>query len=301
MMPVYNAGAYVEEAIRSVLAQDPGPEAMQIAVVDDASTDIDLEQLVRRVGGSRVEYHRQPHNVGSVSNFNTCLENARGHLVHLLHADDRVLPGFYAAIEELSAAHPEAGGFFSRHRWIDEAGRPIGTEREEAPVTGVIPGWLERIATRQTIQFVAIVIRREVYEEVGGFFGVECGEDWEMWTRIASRRPMAYSPSVLGEYRVHKQSITSRKMLSGQNIRDWAWVMKTIQTYLPREMRRRVWKTSVRTCAHDGLLYANQLWDQDRNEVSAKLWMREAARLHLDAALLWKIAKLYTRISFDKR
>ena len=63
MMPVFNCGTYLEQALASVLVQAPEREHMQIVVVDDASNDIDVEALVRRVGGDRVDYFRQPENV----------------------------------------------------------------------------------------------------------------------------------------------------------------------------------------------------------------------------------------------
>ncbi len=95
MIPTYNCARYLEAALRSVLAQDPGPEAMQIEVVDDHSTADDPEEMVARLGGGRVAFHRQPENVGVVGNLNTCLQRSRGELVHLLHGDDFVLDGFY--------------------------------------------------------------------------------------------------------------------------------------------------------------------------------------------------------------
>ena len=64
MIPTYNCAGYLRETLASVLAQDPGPEAMQIEVVDDASTRDDPEAVVREFGGSRVGFFRQPENVG---------------------------------------------------------------------------------------------------------------------------------------------------------------------------------------------------------------------------------------------
>ncbi|HET7896220.1 MAG TPA: glycosyltransferase family 2 protein, partial [Flavisolibacter sp.] len=90
MIPVYNCSAYLEETIASVLAQDMGEALMQIEVVDDASTDVDVQALVQQIGGGRVQYYRQAENVGSLRNFETCLNRARGIYVHLLHGDDRV-------------------------------------------------------------------------------------------------------------------------------------------------------------------------------------------------------------------
>src|SRR2546423_7512364 len=122
MIPVFNGGSYLPEALSSVLVQAPERERMDIVVVDDASTDVDVAALVRDVGGERVDYFRQPHNIGSVRNFNTCLNLARGRYVHLLHADDRVLPGFYAALEKLFALYPHAGACFSRYRYMNDKG-----------------------------------------------------------------------------------------------------------------------------------------------------------------------------------
>src|SRR5919202_7111228 len=50
MIPTYNCAGYLETALRGVLAQAPGPERIQIEVVDDHSTADDPEEVVRRVG-----------------------------------------------------------------------------------------------------------------------------------------------------------------------------------------------------------------------------------------------------------
>lgn len=50
MIPVYNCSKYLAENIRSVLAQDPGPELMQIEIVDDFSTDADVESWFWKLG-----------------------------------------------------------------------------------------------------------------------------------------------------------------------------------------------------------------------------------------------------------
>jgi glycosyltransferase involved in cell wall biosynthesis len=300
MIPVYNGGAYLEGALRSVLQQDPGPGRMQIAVIDNASTDADVEEIARRFG-PRVEYFRQPENFGSVANFNTCLERSRGELVHLLHVDDRVLPGFYARAAALLRDYPQAGAAFTGYRYIDAQGKVIGVPKPEAPAAGVLQGWLERIAVRQTIQYAAMAVRRTVYEEVGGFFGVICGEDWEMWVRIASKHAMAYSPEVLAEYRVHADSVSGRKLMSGEYTRDIAWVIDTIQAYLPPAYRAQAFAMATRRCAHDGLLNADRLWRTEANKQAAKLQIREALRLHADAGLRAKAFFLYTRMLLNLR
>jgi glycosyltransferase involved in cell wall biosynthesis len=78
MIPTYNCARFLGETLRSVLAQDPGPEQMQIAVVDDHSTADDPQAVVREVAGERVAFYRNPRSLGAAGNFNQCIARARG-------------------------------------------------------------------------------------------------------------------------------------------------------------------------------------------------------------------------------
>ena len=102
MIPVYNCYDYLRLALRTVLSQDPGGYVMQVAVIDDCSTDGDVAALVLEMGEGRVEYFRQPENVGSLRNFQTCLDRSRGRLVHILHGDENLAMPAVAAIGKLS-------------------------------------------------------------------------------------------------------------------------------------------------------------------------------------------------------
>src|SRR5690349_2719971 len=99
MIPTYHCARFLGKTLESVLTQDPGPEMMQIEVVDDGSTLDDPERVVEEIGQGRVAFYRQPQNVGHTKNFETCLKRARGQVVHLLHGDDYVLPGFYQKLQ----------------------------------------------------------------------------------------------------------------------------------------------------------------------------------------------------------
>lgn len=246
MIPTYNCTRFVKAALESVLQQDPGADVMQIEVVDDGSTDGDVETLVQEVGKGRVLFYRQPQNRGSLRNFETCLNRAKGHWVHLLHGDDMVAEGFYAEIKSLFEAHPEAGAAIVKNSYINTDGYETGIERQIQDQPGIIQNWLEIIATRQRLQPPAIVVKREVYEKLGGFFAVHYGEDWEMYTRIAANYPVAYSPKYLAKYRVHNDNITSQSYVKGQHIKDLKTVIQIIQNYLPSHLRKKVKKASLR-------------------------------------------------------
>lgn len=244
MVPAYNCSNYLIETLKAVLVQDPGPEQMQIEVVDDASTDADLEKLVAEHGRGRVTYFRQPENVGNLRNFETCLNRSKGHLVHLLHGDDLVYPGYYQKIGALFQRFPSVGAAFSRFRFITGVGEGF-LQDEEASNDGILENWLLRLGSKQTIQYCALTVRREVYERLGGFYGVSYAEDWEMWMRIAHRYSFAYTPEVLAAYRLHEASVSNRSYADGQNLRDVQWVIQKIQNYLPVMERASVRRAAV--------------------------------------------------------
>jgi GT2 family glycosyltransferase len=253
MIPAHNCAGYLRETLASVLAQDQGPDRMQIAVVDDASSD-DPRSVVDELGHGRVDFFRQSRNVGHVANFNTCLERSRGRLVHLLHGDDCVRQGFYDAIERLLEREPQAGAAFCRYIAIDEAGSWSNIAQLEQPGAGVIPDWLERIAVGQRLQTPCMVVRREVYERLGGFDPRPrgLGEDWEMWVRIAAHYPVAYLPEPLALYRVHSVSLSGGMLRTGENVRDLRRVIEINREHLPpsraNALTRRALRETATTC-----------------------------------------------------
>lgn len=220
LIPAYNCVHYLRETLASVLAQDPGPDRMQIEVVDDCSSD-DLKAVVDELGPGRVEYYRQAQNVGTVRNFNTCLERSRGRLVHILHGDDAVRDGFYRVMEQPFETYPQIGAAFCRYISIDADGNWETIGDLEPGGRGILDGWLERIALGQRLQTPCMVVRRSVYERLGGFDPrlTHC-EDWEMWTRIAASFSVAYEPDPLALYRVHTRSSSDRSRSSGENVVD---------------------------------------------------------------------------------
>jgi GT2 family glycosyltransferase len=244
MIPVYNSARYLRQALESVLSQDPGRDVMQIEVVDDASEKDNPQVIVQELGGGRVEFFRQAHNVGHTRNFDTCLQRARGRLVHILHGDDCVLPGFYQTLQPAFDQHPEIGAAFCRFVVLDEHGRQTKTWPLEQPEPGILPGWLEKIAAGQRLQTPAMVVRREVYEHLGGFDRRirAYGEDWEMWVRIAAAYPVWYEPQALAAYRTHASSLSGSSFRTGDNVRDLLRVIDIIQEYLPEEKAGRLAK-----------------------------------------------------------
>ena len=105
-----------------MLAEDPGIDRMQIEVIDNCSINDDPEAVVRDIGKGRVAFFRQSKNVGQISNFNSCLNRSLGHLVHILHADDYVLPGFYGQVDGLLQQYQDVAAVFVRAFIVSQTG-----------------------------------------------------------------------------------------------------------------------------------------------------------------------------------
>lgn len=296
MIPVYNCSKYLPETLESVLQQDPGIEKMQIEVCDDASTDANVEQLVYQIGKGRISYFRQKTNVGSLRNFEACLNRSQGHLIHLLHGDDKIRTGFYEKMEKLFTEYPEMGAAFCRYVSIDKYNGEQMISDLEKSKAGILENWLEKLAFKQLIQTPSVVVRRKVYEKLGGFYGVHYGEDWEMWMRIAANYKVGYIPEVLAEYYKHSNSISGQYILTGQNIRDLKKIMQIAKSYFPKDKWDRINKRTKKFYANYAINTARKLWGRYQHKEGTKNQIREAFDLSKEPEIIFQAAKLYFKI-----
>jgi len=241
VVPTYEPNGYFAEALQSVLRQDLGPQAMQIAVVDDASS-CDIEALVAAVDPARrIEIYRSPRNQGLSGNWNQCIRVARGRIVHILHQDDWIAEGFYQRMLPAFTEHEEIGMAFCRYAIAKNRSEIDRYSHREKLRAGVLANWLQRISERQRIQCAAVLVRRAVYEALGGYRSDLCyALDWEMWVRIAARYPVWFEPRKLAYYRRHAQSETNRLIGSDTTTEDTLKAIRIIADHLPSTEREKL-------------------------------------------------------------
>jgi GT2 family glycosyltransferase len=291
MIPAHNCAHYLRVTLAGVIAQDPGLERMQIEVVDDCSSD-NPKSVVDELGAGRVGYYRQPRNVGHVRNFNTCIERARGRLVHILHGDDAVRDGFYRVMEQPFETHPEIGAAFCRYISMDEDGNWETVGKLEPDGRGILDGWLERIALGQRLQTPCMVVRRSVYEQLGGFDArLTHSEDWEMWTRIAAAFPVAYEPEPLALYRVHGGSSSGRSRSIGENVVDLRRTIEINRTHLPPERADEITSRALEITAVTAIRRAGRMLHAG-DAAAARAQVREALKTSCSPAVLERLAFL---------
>lgn len=300
LIPCYNCAAFLEKTLQSVLGQDPGPAGMEIMVIDDCSDRDDPAAVVDRIAGNRVQFFRQQANVGKVRNYETGLHACRGQLVHQLHGDDLVLPGFYREMETAFRRFPQAGAFFCESDYIDEAGKVVGKTGKELEETDILDNWLPRIAQAQRIQTPAMVVRREVYEALGGFDRrLDCSEDWEMWIRIASRYPVGFCATARAQYRTSAGNNSSLSIIRGTRGRTQRAMFDIVDGYLPPSLVASIRKPRAVKLALD---FCGQL-PKSIDRGGFREWLRvcgEIARFQSGPTVLRRAASLTARHLWKK-
>lgn len=301
MIPTYNCAAYLRQSLGSVLAQDTEQSDMQIEVIDDHSTRDDPKAVVDACGGGRVGFFQQPKNLGVVGNLETCLKRAHGRFIHLLHGDDTVLNGFYRSMQSAFEQCPDVGAAFCRHNFIDETGQLLSVSPLEQATSGFLDNGLERLASEQRIMTPSMVVRREVYEHLGGFDRrLLCSEDWEMWVRIAAHYPIWYEVQPLASYRMHSDSNTGRHLRTGEDMRYTRKAIEIFRAYLPSRLARSVVDKARETYALAALRTAEDMLRR-RDRPAALVQVREALKLSHSPRVVRRFMSLLAHRSLPSR
>ena len=199
VIPTYNYGKFIAEAIESLLSQTVLPG--EIVVVDDGSAD--NTGAVVKWFGDRVRYVRQ-ENRGVSEARNRGVAETTGELVAFLDADDTWEPTKLEKQVERFAADGEIGLVHCGMREFDsETGETLEMHLDggEDDVAENLLMWDGPVVVGPG---GTIMVSRKAFEEAGGFDPrLKCGEDWDLCYRIARRYKVGFVPEPLVNYRIH--------------------------------------------------------------------------------------------------
>ncbi len=191
IMPCFNHGAFVREAVASV--KGLGRDDVELIVVDDGSTDELTRAEMEKLGSDGILVIRQA-NKGLAGARNAAIGSAKGQYIFPLDADDRM-----------------------RGDWIDQAIRILDSEEAVGVVYGdaqcfgtrtdrwrVGPFDADRLLEGNYIHASALY-RKAIWEQNGGYDGampVQGLEDWDLWLGALERGwQFAYIPKIFFDYR----------------------------------------------------------------------------------------------------
>jgi glycosyltransferase involved in cell wall biosynthesis len=181
-VPVYNGENYIGDCIDSILRQTE--EDFELIVVDNNSTDHTYD-IVSGYKDPRIKVFKNKKNIGSIANFNRCIELAQGDYFVLLPHDDVLLSTMLDTFSKVFVSDPKIGFVYSSYFLINEYGDQID-HRVVAPEDKVMSSeeaLQEFILHGNPIQ--CAMVRRQLFTSLGSFnsdFLVLT--DVDMWCRI---------------------------------------------------------------------------------------------------------------------
>jgi glycosyltransferase involved in cell wall biosynthesis len=220
-----NTEKFIEEAIESIFAQTY--ENWELLLVDDGSTDgscaIALRYAQQYPDKVRYLEHEGHQNCGMSAARNLGIRNAKGEYVAFLDSDDVWLPQKLERQLAMFDAHPEVAMvcgpnqiWFSwtgnpedlQKDWIHTLGTGITPNRSYNPPTLMSLFWQSKARTPGTC---SVLIRREVFAEIGGFEESFRGmfEDRVFFSKVYLRFPILMTDECFDRYRSHSTSACS--------------------------------------------------------------------------------------------
>ena len=210
VIPVYNGGQYMREAIDSALGQTyPNCE---VIVVNDGSKDDGQTEAIAMSYGDRIRYFSKP-NGGCGSALNVGIANMRGDFFSWLSHDDAYVPH---KIAHQIALHQSAGNpdaiVFCGYELMDATSKRTGDMRPHAVLkknqleTPMLP------LLRGLIHGCALLIPRKYFDEMGSFNeALPTTQDYDLWFKFFRDAPLIYDEQLLVRSRVHPAQDTHRK------------------------------------------------------------------------------------------
>jgi len=207
ILPIYNGGKYLSEAINSILAQTY--QNFELILIDDGSTDSSL-QLIKQYQAcdSRVQVITQP-NKGLATTLNYAVDQARGKWIARMDQDDISLPNrFERQLECLDKTGADICGTLIQNFGTDDKRIMRSYHSDEAIKMDML---FKSPLAHPTVMMSASFAKKYRYRKE-----FDMAEDYDLWVRAARAGfKFANVPEVLLLYRIHSHQ-TSTVRLEGQ-------------------------------------------------------------------------------------
>lgn len=220
IIPCFNAGNYIEEAVQSAINQSYAN--VELLVVDDGSTDRSREILTSLAAdhGDRMTILHQ-NNKGPYPARNLALRHARGEYIAFLDADDYWR---LDCLEKLHSALVSSDAVLAYCGW-QNIGLDGPASKPYIPPDYEFESKLESFLSGASPWPIhAALIRRDILETAGGFSEeYPTCMDYDLWLRVAISNPIKRVGEVLAFYRHHSNGqITSKQWRQARNV----WLIK---------------------------------------------------------------------------
>ncbi|HEX7060000.1 MAG TPA: glycosyltransferase [Solirubrobacterales bacterium] len=210
-MPAHGEPRFLEDAVRSVLAQSH--RDLRLFIFDD-SGDSRIEQVLQPLlEDGRVDY-RKVEPISAPGVMTALIQAGTAPFFAFLHDDDRWEADFLRRRIDFLEAHPDCGLVISGHADIDERG--VETARFPAPFKeGMVPpDWIVPEMQRRPVVDVmhCALLRRTALEAAGPWLDEDFPRvfDWELWLRVVLNTGVGCIDAEDAQYRAHDLQMSFR-------------------------------------------------------------------------------------------
>lgn len=205
--PSYNQGEFIEETIRSVL--DQNYPNLEYIIMDGGSTDGSVE-IIKRYE-NRLAHWENHRDDGQADAVYRGFERSTGEILGYLNSDDLLLPGCLETV----------GGYFSanpKEEWVVGGAVDIGQNGQylydllgnPSCKLGARVSFNKLLFWHQCFHQPASFWRRDPYLAIGGFDrSLQFCFDYDLYLRLAQRRPSGRIKKYIACFRYHQKSKTS--------------------------------------------------------------------------------------------
>ena len=186
IIPCYNHGKFLDEAVGSVEAQTF--RDLEIVVVNDGSTDRFTRRRLAEFARPSARVLHVPHG-GKAAAVNAGIRESSGRYLLVLDADDRIAPTYAQKGVRVLEERPEVGVVYCDAELFGKKSGPWP-----------LPEFDLELMLRRNLIFATAFFRREDWEAVGGFDVDVRNEDYDFWLSLLERgRAVHKIPEVLFE------------------------------------------------------------------------------------------------------
>jgi glycosyltransferase involved in cell wall biosynthesis len=204
IVPNYNYGKYIEQAIESVLSQTY--KNIEIIVVDDGSTDNSLEVLERY--RNKITLITQK-NQGVSAARNNGVRASSGEYIAFLDPDDVWLPTKIEKQVSKMLSDNQIGLVHCAMIIVDEKNNPI--KIHDGGMEGLLRNDILLLEKGAIVGAGSTcLVKRHIFEEIDGFdLSLSTSADWDFCYRASLKCKIGFIKEPLALYRVHNSSMHS--------------------------------------------------------------------------------------------
>jgi glycosyltransferase involved in cell wall biosynthesis len=197
--PVFNSVEYIEQTIRSVLAQ--GYPNLEYFIIDGASSDGTLD-IIQKYASQISGYISEPDN-GMYDAINKGFAPTSGEIMGWISATDQLQLGALSVVGSVFREHPEVEWITGRPSWSNDAGMILGVKD--------LPRWSRYrflAGANKYIQQESTFWRRSLWDRVGAHVDASrrSASDFELWVRFFRHARLYSVDALIGSFRVHSNS-----------------------------------------------------------------------------------------------